>query len=50
MVQRQLKAHGRYPYSAITGRKDYDWPDGKRLAIYIGFNIEHFEFGAGHGA
>ena len=50
MVQRQLKSHGRYAYSAITRRKDYDWPDGKRLAVYIGFNIEHFEFGAGHGA
>jgi peptidoglycan/xylan/chitin deacetylase (PgdA/CDA1 family) len=50
VVQRKLKAHGRYPYSAITERKDYDWPDGKRLAVYIGFNIEHFEFGDGHGA
>jgi peptidoglycan/xylan/chitin deacetylase (PgdA/CDA1 family) len=50
LVQRSLKAHGRYAYSAITRRRDYSWPDGQRLAVYIGFNIEHFEFGAGLGA
>ena len=50
MAQRPLKSHGRYDYSAITRRKDYDWPRGRRLAVYVGFNIEHFEFGAGHGA
>jgi allantoinase len=47
---RELKSHGRYPYSAITRRPDYSWPEGRRLAVYIGFNIEHFEFGAGLGA
>ena len=41
---RSLRAHGRYPYSAITRRRDYSWPDGRRLALYIGFNLEHFEF------
>ena len=50
MVQRPLKHHGRYEYSAITRRPDYSWPGGKRLAVYIGFNIEHFEFGVGLGA
>jgi peptidoglycan/xylan/chitin deacetylase (PgdA/CDA1 family) len=49
-VQRSLKSHGRYAYSAITRRRDYSWPDGQRLAVYIGFNVEHFEFGAGLGA
>jgi allantoinase len=49
-VQRPLKSHGRYGYSAITRRPDYDWPGRKRLAVYLGFNIEHFEFGAGLGA
>jgi peptidoglycan/xylan/chitin deacetylase (PgdA/CDA1 family) len=49
-VQRPLKHHGRYEYSAITRRPDYSWPGGKRLAVYIGFNIEHFEFGVGLGA
>jgi allantoinase len=47
---RELKSHGRYLYSAITRRPDYSWPDGRRVAVYIGFNIEHFEFGAGLGA
>jgi len=49
-VQRALKSHGRYGYSAITRRPDYSWPGGKRLAVYLGFNIEHFDFGAGLGA
>ena len=47
---RPLKSHGRYAYCAITRRPDYSWPEGRRLAVYIGFNIEHFEFGAGLGA
>jgi allantoinase len=50
LVQAPLKSHGRYAYSAITRRPDYTWPDGKRLAVYLGFNVEHFEFGAGLGA
>jgi allantoinase len=45
-----LKSHGRYPYSAITRRPDYHWPGKKRLAVYLGFNLEHFEFGSGLGA
>lgn len=47
---RPLKTHGRYAYSAITRRRDYNWPGKKRLAVYIGFNVEHFDFGAGLGA
>jgi len=47
---RELKGHGRYAYSPIHGRPDYHWPGKKRLAVYLGFNIEHFEFGAGLGA
>lgn len=45
-----LPGHGRYPYSPIRGRPVYDWPDGKRLAVYIGLNLEHFAFGEGLGA
>ena len=45
-----LKTHGRYGYSAIMRRPDFSWPEGRRLAVYIGFNIEHFEFGSGLGA
>lgn len=42
--------HGRYPYSPITERRVYDWPGGKRLAVYIGLNLEWFAFGEGLGA
>lgn len=42
--------HGRYAYSAIPQRPVYDWPGGKRLAIYIGLNLEWFSFGDGLGA
>ena len=45
-----LRFHGRYPYSAITRRPDYAWPKSRRLAVYVGVNLEHFAFGAGLGA
>ena len=45
-----LKSHGRYDYSAITRRPDYSWPGGKRLAVFIALNIEHFIFGEGLGS
>ena len=28
-----IPQHRRYPYSPIVERKDYSWPDGKRLAF-----------------
>jgi peptidoglycan/xylan/chitin deacetylase (PgdA/CDA1 family) len=46
----RLKHHGRYDYSAIARRPVYDWPGSKRLAVYIGLNLEHFAFGEGLGA
>ena len=45
-----LPGHGRFAYSPIVGRPDHDWPGGARLAVYIGFNLEHFAFGEGLGA
>ena len=45
-----LPHHDRFPYSPITQRPDYTWPNGARLAVYIGFNLEHFAFGDGLGA
>ena len=42
--------HGRYPYSALPDRPVYDWPGGRRLAVYIALNLETFEFGSGLGA
>jgi allantoinase len=42
--------HGRYPYSPITAREPFVWPGGRRLAVYIGLNLEWFAFGEGLGA
>lgn len=44
-----LRQHGRYPYSAIVERPVYDWPGGRRLAVYIAVNVETFPFGEGLG-
>ncbi len=45
-----LPGHGRFAYSAIARRPPSRWPNGARLAVYIGFNLEHFAFGEGLGA
>jgi peptidoglycan/xylan/chitin deacetylase (PgdA/CDA1 family) len=45
-----LPHHRRYGYTPITQRPAYDWPNGRRLAVYIGLNLEHFAFGEGLGA
>ncbi len=42
--------HDRYPYSALPDRPVYDWPGGRRLAVYIALNLETFDFGSGLGA
>ena len=39
----------RYPFSPIPARPAYDWPNGKRLAVYFAINIEAFEFGRSPG-
>jgi allantoinase len=46
----RLPTHGRYDYHPLRGRKPYDWPNGTRLAVYLGLNLEHFAFGEGLGA
>ena len=45
-----LPDHGRFDYRPITRRPAYRWPGGAGLAVYIGFNLEHFAFGEGLGA
>lgn len=42
--------HGRYTYIPINQRLDYSWPNERRLAVYVGYNLEHFAFGEGLGA
>jgi peptidoglycan/xylan/chitin deacetylase (PgdA/CDA1 family) len=46
-VRFPLRAHGRYPYSAIVDRPAVSWPGGRRLAIYVALNLEHYAFGEG---
>ncbi len=45
-----LPHHGRFGYRPITRRPAYRWPGGAGLAVYLGFNLEHFAFGEGLGA
>ncbi|MES2979030.1 MAG: polysaccharide deacetylase family protein [Pseudomonadota bacterium] len=45
-----LPGHERFEYSPITRRPGYAWPNGARLAVYLGFNLEHFAFAEGLGA
>jgi len=44
-----VRHHERYPYRAIADRAPFSWPEGKRLAVYLGLNLEHFAFGEGLG-
>ena len=44
------RSHDRYPYSPIGERPLYDWPSGRRLAVYVALNLEWFSFGEGLGA
>ncbi|MBS0549635.1 MAG: polysaccharide deacetylase family protein [Proteobacteria bacterium] len=46
----KLRSHGRHPYTPLRGRPDYSWPGGKRLAVYVALNLEHFSYGEGLGA
>ncbi|WP_368484306.1 polysaccharide deacetylase family protein [Pseudooceanicola sp. HF7] len=45
-----LPGHDRFDYRPINDRADFSWPGGRRLAVYIGVNLEHFAFGEGRGA
>ena len=43
----EFPRHDRYDFVPIDERLDYSWPDGKRLAVYFGNNVEEFAFRAG---
>jgi allantoinase len=45
-----LPGNERFDYQPITRRPLYRWPNGAGLAVYLGFNLEHFAFGEGLGA
>ena len=40
-----LKTHGRFDCSPFNLRPKFTWPDGRRLAVYLALNIEHFPYG-----
>ena len=40
-----LRGPERFSYSPIRSRPQYTWPGGKRLAMYVAVNVEHFAFG-----
>lgn len=40
-----LRGEPPYRYWPITERPRLVYPDGKRMACYLGVNVEHFEFG-----
>jgi peptidoglycan/xylan/chitin deacetylase (PgdA/CDA1 family) len=45
--QGPLPSHGRYAHSAITRRPKFQWPNGRRLAVYFALGVEHYAFGEG---
>ncbi|WP_027283868.1 polysaccharide deacetylase family protein [Rubritepida flocculans] len=45
-----LKTHGRYDWTPWARRPRESWPGGRKLAVYLGVNLEHFAFGEGLGA
>ena len=45
-----MPRHGRYDYTPIKGRPQFEWPGGRRLAVYMAVNLEVFAFGEGLGA
>jgi peptidoglycan/xylan/chitin deacetylase (PgdA/CDA1 family) len=49
-AENMLKPHGRFEYSAIIDRPKFTWPNGKKLAVYLALNLEHFSYGEGMGA
>jgi allantoinase len=44
-----LRSHDRFPYSPITKRPEFSWPDGRSLAVHVCLNLEHFAYGEGLG-
>jgi peptidoglycan/xylan/chitin deacetylase (PgdA/CDA1 family) len=43
----RLRSHGRFGYEPIVGRRKFAWPEGRRLALYVALNLEHYAFGEG---
>jgi allantoinase len=39
-----MAAHGRTPFVPLPARPVWHWPNGKRLAVWIVINVEHWEW------
>lgn len=37
-----------WPYSHITARTPFRWPNGAGLALYVAVGVEHYRLGGGH--
>jgi hypothetical protein len=46
----ELKDHQRFPWRSPAATPAISWPEGKRLALYVAINLEHFAFGCSEGA
>ena len=40
-----MRGPERFSYSPINLRPKFTWPNGKKLAVYVTVNVEHFPFG-----
>ncbi len=49
MTRPLLPQHDRYDFIPLPERRDYSWPEGRRLAFVVTTNVEWFAFGAGLG-
>ena len=47
LLTKHLPTHGRYDYSPIVDRPVFQWPGGRRLAVYFALGLEHYAFGEG---
>lgn len=46
----ELNYHQRFPWRSAADTPAVSWPEGKRLALYVAINLEHFAFGCQEGA
>ena len=44
-----VPTHTRYDYVPLNERKDYNWPGGKRLAVWIAPNVEVWNYDTAFG-
>ena len=44
-----LKTHGRYDYSSLPNRAQYEWPNGTKLAVYVAMNNKTLSYREGIG-